>query len=58
MGRQLCPPQDTTNEKVEKMMRPEEFIDGSEGKTVASVYFFGLWETKSLVESGVGDTDS
>lgn len=57
MGRQFCPPQDTTYEKVEKMMRLEEFIDGSKEKTAASVYFFGMWETKSLVESGRGNID-
>lgn len=46
----------TTYEKVE-MMRLEEFIDGSKEKTVGSVYFFGMWETKSLVESGRGNID-
>lgn len=36
-----------------------EFIDGSEGeKTAASVCFFRMWETRSLVERGGGNVES
>lgn len=52
---------DTAYEKVERMMRLDlfvgEFIDRSEGKTAASVRFFGMWETRSLVESGDGNVE-
>lgn len=59
MDRHFSPPQDTTSEKVEEMMRLdlliERFIDVFEGKTAASVYFFGVWEARSLVEGGDGN---
>lgn len=41
--------------RIPLMMRLGEFIDASEEKTATSVYFFGMWVTKSLVESGNRD---
>lgn len=53
VNRQLSPPQDTTSENVEKMMRldlfVQRFIDGSEKKTDASVSFFGIYEARPLL---------
>lgn len=55
VDRQLSLPQDTTSENAEVVrldLFVQRFIDGSEGKTAASIYFFGMWEARSLVESG------
>lgn len=57
VDRLLSPPQlSTSAENAEAVVRldsfVERFIEGSEGKTVASVYFSWMWEARSLVESG------